>query len=91
MKFLCVCGVGQGTSLLLRMNVDEILKEMKIKAEVDNSDLTSANSEKVDYIVTNSEFAKQIRSNASVIIVENYFDKNEIRKSLEKELEKKGV
>lgn len=90
MKFLCVCGVGQGTSLLLRMNVQDVLKEMGIKADVDNSDLTSANSEKVDYIVTNSEFAKQIRSETPVVIVENYFDKNEIKRSLEKTLEERG-
>lgn len=86
MKILAVCGVGQGTSLLLKMNISEVLKELGIKAEVDNTDLTSANSERADYIVTNSEFAKSIRSNAKVIIVENYFDKNEIKQSLEKEL-----
>lgn len=86
MKILAVCGVGQGTSLLLKMNISEVLKELGIKADVDNTDLTSANSERADYIVTNSEFAKSIRSSAKVIIVENYFDKNEIKKSLEKEL-----
>lgn len=83
---MAVCGVGQGTSLLLKMNISEVLKELGIKADVDNTDLTSANSERADYIVTNSEFAKSIRSSAKVIIVENYFDKNEIKKSLEKEL-----
>ncbi|MGV2686083.1 PTS ascorbate transporter subunit IIB, partial [Clostridium perfringens] len=28
MKILCVCGLGQGTSLILRMNVENVLSGM---------------------------------------------------------------
>lgn len=87
-KVLCVCGVGQGTSLLLKMNVADILDEKGISADVDNCDLTSANGESTDLIVTNSEFAKQINNSAPIVIVENYFDKNEIKEKLEEYLNK---
>ncbi|MDD7306116.1 MAG: PTS sugar transporter subunit IIB [Peptoniphilaceae bacterium] len=87
-KVLCVCGVGQGTSLLLKMNVADILQEKGIYADVDNCDLTSASGENADLIVTNSEFAKQINNDAPIVIVENYFDKNEIREKIEKYLNK---
>lgn len=87
-KVLCVCGVGQGTSLLLKMNVADILDEKGISADVDNCDLTSANGESADLIVTNSEFAKQINNSAPIVIVENYFDKNEIKEKLEEYLNK---
>ena len=86
MEILCVCGLGQGTSLLLRMNVEEVLKEMGIKANVDNSDVSSASYMNVDYIVTNEVFSKEIRNKAKKIIVENYFDKEEIKESLSKVL-----
>lgn len=82
MKVLCVCGVGQGTSLLLKMNVSDVLKEFGYSADVDNTDLTSANGERSDLIVTNSEFSKQITNGTPIVIVENYFDKEEIKSKL---------
>lgn len=89
MKILCVCGVGQGTSLLLKMNVADVMDELGYSVDVDNTDLTSANSETSDFIVTNSEFAKQIENDTPVVIVENYFDKNEIKEKIEEFLRNK--
>lgn len=88
MKILCVCGVGQGTSLLLKMNVADVMEEKGYSVDVDNTDLTSANGERADLIVTNSEFSKQITNQAPIVIVENYFDKEEIRRKLEEFLNK---
>ena len=34
MKILAVCGLGQGTSLILRMNVEAVLAQMGIDADV---------------------------------------------------------
>lgn len=82
MQILCVCGLGQGTSLLLRMNVEEVLKEMGIRADVDNTDLSSVSSMQADYIVTNQVFADQMTNDTPKVIVENYFDKDEIRTAL---------
>ncbi|MDO4604587.1 MAG: PTS sugar transporter subunit IIB [Helcococcus sp.] len=87
MKILCVCGVGQGTSLLLKMNVSDVMDELGYSADVDNTDLTSANAEKSDFIVTNSEFAKQINNGTPIVLVENYFDKNEIKEKIKEFLE----
>jgi len=86
MQLVCVCGLGQGTSLLLRMNVEEVLKEMGIKADVENTDLSSVSSMRADYIVTNQVFGDQITNNTPKIIVENYFDKEEIRIALQNNL-----
>lgn len=86
MQLLCVCGLGQGTSLLLRMNVEEVLKDLKIRADVDNTDLSSVSSMRADYIVTNQVFADQMTTNIPKIIVENYFDKDEIKTALVKNL-----
>lgn len=87
MKILCVCGVGQGTSLLLKMNVSDVMDELGYSADVDNTDLTSANAENSDFIVTNSEFAKQINNGTPIVLVENYFDKNEIKEKIKEFLE----
>lgn len=84
MKILTVCGLGQGSSLILRMNVESVLKEMGIEAEVDNSDVSTALFSKPDVIITNKELAENLKDSAiPVVIVRNYFDKNEIREALQ--------
>ncbi|WP_019240369.1 MULTISPECIES: PTS sugar transporter subunit IIB [Bacillus] len=85
MKIICVCGLGQGTSLILRMNVEAILSELGISADVEHMDVSSASGMEADYIVTNSELAATLEGHkASIILVSNYFDKNEIKESIEK-------
>jgi len=83
MKILCVCGLGQGTSLILRMNVETVLSELGIVADVDNTDLSSATSERADFIITSNELAQSLENHASrILIVNNYFDLNEIKQVL---------
>jgi ascorbate PTS system EIIB component len=87
MKLLCVCGLGQGTSLILRMNIENVLRELGITADVDHTDVSSASSMDADYIVTNKELAESLtNTNAKVIIVNNYFDQQEIKSALEENL-----
>lgn len=83
MKILCVCGLGQGSSLILRMNVEDLLKSRGIIADVDNTDASSASFERCDYIVTSHEIAESIRNpTAKMIIVTNYFNKSIIEKEI---------
>jgi PTS system ascorbate-specific IIB component len=84
MKILCVCGLGQGTSLILRMNVETVLRQMGIQADVENTDVSSASSERPDLIITSNELAESLSGHSSkILIVNNYFDLNEIRNALE--------
>jgi ascorbate PTS system EIIB component len=87
MKILCVCGLGQGTSLILRMNVESVLRDLGISADVEHTDVSSASSLSPDYIVTNNELAQTLAgTNAKIIIVNNYFDVNEIKSALQEHL-----
>lgn len=84
MKVLCVCGLGQGTSLILRMNVENVLKELGIEAEVEHVDVSSASGMNADYIVTSNELAQSLTGHqAKIIIVNNYFDQDEIKSALQ--------
>ena len=84
MKILCVCGLGQGTSLILRMNVDTVLSEMGVVADLDNTDVSSASSERPDLIITSKELAESLAGHSSkILIVNNYFDMGEIKSVLE--------
>lgn len=87
MKILCVCGLGQGTSLILRMNVESVLKEQGVQADVEHTDVSSASGMQADYIVTNSELAQSLQGHdAKIVIVNNYFDLNEIKENLKEVL-----
>ncbi|MBB6453700.1 PTS system ascorbate-specific IIB component [Salirhabdus euzebyi] len=84
MKILCVCGLGQGTSLILRINVETVLRQLGVQADVENTDVSSASSENPDLIVTSNELAQSLEGHASkIVIVNNYFDTNEIKTALE--------
>jgi PTS system ascorbate-specific IIB component len=83
MKILAVCGLGMGTSLILRMNIEEVLAAEGVSAEVEHSDASSANGEKCDYIVTTREIAGSLTNpQGEIIILDNFIDKDEIRKVL---------
>lgn len=87
MKIVCVCGLGQGTSLILRMNVENVLKEMGVQADVDHMDVSTASGTQADYIITNNELAQSLQGHsAQIVLVNNYFDLNEIKESLQEVL-----
>lgn len=86
-KILTVCGLGQGTSLILRMNVEQVLGEKSIKADVEHTDVSSASSMQADYIITSNELAESLEGhNAKVFIVNNYFDMEEINKAVDENI-----
>lgn len=91
MRILAICGVGQGTSLLLKMNIEEVLKDLDQEAEVDFADVTSAGGDRANIIVTNPQLAPRLEEHsAEVVVVKNYLDKEEIRDALGPALEKAG-
>ncbi|MCP1310739.1 PTS sugar transporter subunit IIB [Paenibacillus tyrfis] len=83
MKILCVCGLGQGTSLILRMNVESVLRELGVSADVEHTDVSSASGMAADHIITSNELAQSLQGHsANIVIVNNYFDLNEIKEKL---------
>ncbi|WP_010500847.1 PTS sugar transporter subunit IIB [Paenibacillus elgii] len=83
MKILCVCGLGQGTSLILRMNVESVLRELGVNADLEHTDVSSASGMSADHIITSNELAQSLQGHsANIVIVNNYFDLNEIKEKL---------
>lgn len=86
MKILTVCGMGLGTGLLLRMNVEEALKRIGVDdAQVEVADIGSARGmgASADIVLTSSELAEQLGSvKGKLVTVTNFFDKAEIEGKL---------
>lgn len=82
-KILAVCGMGFGSSMVLRMTIESILKEAKIKASVVTTDIGTAKGESADIIVTSTEFAKMLGDKkVPIVVIKNYVDKKEMREKL---------
>lgn len=84
MKILTVCGLGMGSSLILKMNVEMVLKQHGIQASVEHMDVSSAASANADLVITNAELVDNLRHlSCPVAIVNNYIDSKEIAQALE--------
>ncbi|AOT77648.1 PTS sugar transporter subunit IIB [Enterococcus faecium] len=52
MKILAVCGFGVGSSMVLKMSLDKVIKELGLKATVENTDLSTAKATMADVYFT---------------------------------------
>lgn len=84
MRILAVCGMGLGSSLLLKMQVEAALKELNRPAtSVEVVDISSAKGMPADLIVTSAQFAEMLRGGSvPVVSITNYVDKQEMRQKL---------
>ncbi len=83
MKILAVCGMGFGSSMMLKMTVELVLKELNLVADVETADFSTAASLPADLIVTNADFAKQLDDGSKpVIAIDNIADSQEVKEKL---------
>ena len=85
MKIVAVCGMGIGTSVLLKMNAEKVLQDLGIDADIEAADIGVARgaAQTADVVLTSEELAPEIRDvPAEVIVINNFFDLDEIHKKL---------
>lgn len=83
LSILVCCGSGLGSSLMISMNVDEVVREMGIQAQVKHSDLASARGSKADVLIGTLDITPRLEGLAPyVIALKTIFDKQEIRDKL---------
>ena len=86
MKIVTICGAGIGTSGILKVNAERALQRLGLSATVVAADLASVARVAADaqVILTSAEFVEAIGPTyADVIVVENYFDGDELAAKLE--------
>lgn len=83
MKILTVCGMGSGSSLILKMNIDAILEDENIQADVEACDLGSVGGNAADLIVSTAELEGQLSDvEAEKVFVNNVVDKDAIKEAV---------
>ncbi|KFF59004.1 PTS ascorbate transporter subunit IIB [Cryobacterium sp. MLB-32] len=90
MKIIAVCGMGIGTSVLLKMNTEKVLRTLGIDADVEAADIGVARgmARDAEIVLTSEDLAAEIGDvEAEVIVIDNFFDLEEITAKLTSALE----
>ncbi len=89
MKIVTICGAGIGSSAILKVNAERVLKRLDIEAVVVAADINSIGNavDDAQVVLTSEEFVDAIpRTWADVIVIENYFDTEELTQKLREAL-----
>lgn len=79
LKIMTVCGFGLGSSMILKITLDGVLKENYIPAETFCADATTAIGESFDIVFTSKEMSHLFKNvTKPVVVIENFLSKNEI-------------
>jgi PTS system ascorbate-specific IIB component len=91
-KIVCICGSGLGSSFLVEMNVQKVLKELGVEdIEVEHTDLGSAWPGIADLIVCGNDLYENLERFGDTMGLMNIMDKVELTEKLTKYLTDKGV
>ncbi len=83
MVIATLCGMGFGTSMLLKLTIDDILKAEGIKAEVNPWYLGSFKGSKADIVVAPVDMEPHLRDYpAKIVLIKNLVDKAEIKEKI---------
>ena len=82
---VCCCGMGIGTSLLAKMNIEKALGNIGVKGvSVDHCTLTEAKGMKFDLYVVSKDLEEQVKSLPNVVIIDNLMNIKEAETKLKK-------
>lgn len=90
-NILTVCGVGSGSSLILRMYVEDVLEELNIRYKVAAGQASEGRGTNADIVMCSNEFLSVVQgSQAEIVPITNFTDKDELREKLAPALAKLG-
>lgn len=81
-KIVTVCGNGIGSSLLLRLKVEAIAKDLGIEVSAESCDSNAAIGKAADLFVTVKEFRDIFPEGTNVCIVKSYTNRKKIEEEL---------
>ncbi|MEN4101192.1 MAG: PTS sugar transporter subunit IIB [Anaerolineaceae bacterium] len=80
LRIMTVCGFGLGSSMILKITLDGILKENNIQAETFCADSTTAVGESFDVVFTSRDMSQLFKNvKTPVVVIDNFLSKDEIR------------
>ena len=91
-QIYCICGMGFGTSLMLKMTIDDVLDARGIHADVAAWDLGSVKGVKGDLFVMSDDMKNNVEGiEGKIVFVKNITDEKEVEQVVMAALEELGV
>lgn len=79
-KFLAVCSTGLGSSFMVHMNIEKVLKELEISGvTVDHADLGSVANGDADAVFVGRDIADAASHLGDVVVLDSIIDLAELR------------
>ena len=91
LKVLAVCGLGMGTSLILRMTAETVFSRLGIDAEVESTDISTARGTEADVLIGQGMHMVELKGLAPVIVtIDDFIDDVALEERLRPALERAG-
>ncbi|MBV4448212.1 PTS sugar transporter subunit IIB [Clostridium tyrobutyricum] len=96
MKIISVCQSGLGSSFMVQMNIQQVLKDEGVNSDtiqLEHSDVGSVTSDSADYFFVESTLTEALRGIPEVKLVplKSLIDKEEIKQHVNKILDKENI
>ena len=86
LHIVAVCGLGMGSSLIMKMTIQSALDSLGVDAKVEHWDAGTVKSKDADIIVTTNQFRNKLGDLDNVIFVDNIIDEDEVKEKLKEKL-----
>ncbi|MCH4207761.1 MAG: PTS sugar transporter subunit IIB [Solobacterium sp.] len=83
LKIITVCGLGVGSSLIMKMTVDSAMQQLGVRCDIEHWDMGTVSSKPHDLLVTTEEFRKHFQDQTNVVYLNNLVDVSEAKMKLE--------
>lgn len=91
LKIITVCGLGVGSSLIMKMTVDSAMSQLGVKCSIEHWDMGTVKGKPCDFIVTTDEFRKNFADQDNVVYLKNMVNVSEAKDKLEEYLKSKEI
>ena len=82
MKIITVCGHGLGSSLMLEMNIKNVLNELGANAEVSHKNLIDVNTNDADLFFAGRDLEDATKHLKNIILLNSIIDQTELKQKL---------
>lgn len=83
-KALVACRAGMGSSILLKIKIDQVIKENDFPIQTEHGNLDSLIGFNGDLLLTMEDLAEELKDKVPYAIgIRNIVDKNEIKEKIE--------
>ena len=87
-KVMCCCGQGLGSSMLVRLNVEKVLKELGIKGvDVEHSTIADAVPGSADLFIFGNDLKQFVPNLPLVIFLNDIVNLDELRSKIKEALQ----